>query len=391
MSKKKQIEVNKKIKEDKEDSIIEYINKTYGDNKIFKLPEKNKEYNPKDFIPTGSKCLNYIISGSYKLGVPRRKAIELYGPESVGKTTLALHIALEATKQKYKVLDCDTERGLNEFYAKNLGIDNKLFYYYFAENGEESFTIAEDLLEKFPWDVFIYDSVGGMKCRAIMENGYDDSNMGNNAKLMGKAITRLSKYFNKYNIAPIFINQIGSTIGGYGNPDETKGGKTLKYYLWCRLEIRAPRGNKIEMKVKMLQKGTLDEVVDEETIKENKKFKKKKEKKEKVKSETVETGTIITVKSVKNKLFMPRRTCRIKIDYGYGIDKNFDLLEYMDMRNLVKRFGEHKIIYNEKSIMNDNFIKKYNNDIEFKNRIDNLIEEDSKKEHLIIDDKNFKD
>ena len=391
--KQKEIEIQKKVKEEKiqKDSIIDYIDRTYGKGKIFKLPEKNLGYSPKDFIDTGSKCLNYLITGNYKCGAPRKKAIEFYGPESVGKTTLALHVAIEATKQKLKTLDCDAERGLNEYYAKKLGIDPAYFYYFNSDNGEESFTMTEDLIEKFPWDLYIYDSIGGMKCRAIMENGYDDQNMGNNAKLIGKAITRLSKYFSKYNIAAILINQVGSNIGGYGSPEETKGGKTLKYFLWCRLEIRAPRGDKVELKIKTISKGTLNDVIDEEEIKKDKKFKKKKEKKEKIKNKTIETGTILTVKSVKNKLFMPRRVTRVKINYGVGICKDFDLIEYLDMQNLVQRVGENKIIYNGKTVLNQKFIEKYHKDENFKKKIDDLIEEDSKKEKTIEEDMGFKD
>jgi len=391
MAKKKTTKNKKVKKETAKDPILEYVNKAYGKGKIFKLPDKEDGYNPSDFIDTGSLCLNYLITGDYRCGIPRRKPIEIFGPESVGKTTLALHVAIEASKQKYRILDCDAERGLNEYYAKQLGIDNKLFYYFHSDNGEESFTITEDLIEKFHWDLYIYDSVGGMRSRAIMENGYDDQNMGSNARLMTKAVTRLSKYFFKYNIAPIFINQIGSKIGGYGNPEETKGGKTFKYFLWCRLEVRAPRGDKIEIKTKILNKGSLNDVINEEEISEHRKYKKKKEKEEKPKKKTIETGTIITVKSVKNKLFMPRRTCKIKIDYGKGIDKKFDLIEYLDMQGIVQRVGKSKIFYNDKNIMIESFFKKYNRDENFRKKISDLIEEDRKKQKVVTEDEKFTD
>ncbi|MCK5632270.1 hypothetical protein KAH94_00815 [bacterium] len=379
MTKKKTIE--------KEDSIIEYINKTYGKGKIFKLPEKNDGYDLKDFISSGSMCLNYIMTGDYRCGFPRRRPVEIYGNESVCKTTLALTVAKNVSKNKLYSLFCDVERGLNEHYARQLNIDPEYFYYLLSNYGEESFTVSEDLLNKFNFDLFIYDSVGAMRPRSIVEGGYDEKKMGDQAKLMGNAIIKMGGLFYRKNIVPIFINQLGNKIGKYGNPNETKGGKTLKFQLWIRLEVTAPRDGKIEKEIKQKQKGTLDDVIDEKKIKE----KKKKGKKEKEKTDTVETGTIITIKTIKNKLFVPRRKCRLKLDYGKGFDRKFDFLEYLHMQNIAKRNGKSKIIWDEKSMLNSSFFNKYKEDKGFKKEIWERIEDNRKSLQVITEDEDFLD
>lgn len=393
MSKKIVKKTTKKVvkspikKTEKEDSIIEYINETYGKGKIFKLPKKADEYDPKNFISSGSLCLNYIITGDYRCGFPRRKPVEIFGNESVGKSTLALHVAKEITRQKKMTLFCDAENGLNEFYAKQLGIDDKYFYYFLSDFGEESFEISDDLLNKFNFDLFIYDSIGGMKTRSVIEGDYDSKNMGDHAKLTGNAVTKLGKVLYKKNVAPIFINQLGvGNMSGYGSPIDTKGGKTLKFRLWVRLEILAPRADKVEQK----QKGNLDEII--EIKEEGKKPKTKKDKKnQKPKEDTIETGTIITVKTIKNKLFLPRKVCRMKVNYGRGFDKAFDFIEYLHMQKLAKRNGPSKIIYNEESMMNSTFIKKYKEDKEFKKEIRDKIEEHRKSIQIVTEDENFLD
>lgn len=379
--------VKKTVK--KEDSVVEYVNKTYGKDRIFKLPKKADEYDPKNFISSGSLCLNYIITGDYRCGFPRKRPIEIFGNESVGKSTLALHVAKEAYRNKQMTLFCDVENGLNEFYAKKLGIGNEFFYYFISDFGEESFEMSDDLLKRFKFDLFIYDSIGGMRTRSVIEGGYDDKNIGDHAKLTGNAAIKLGKIFRKKNIAAIFINQLGvGNISGFGNPNDTKGGKTLKFQLWTRLEVVAPRSEKVEQK----QKGSLDDII--ETKEEEKPKTKKDKKKKKPALDTVETGTIITVKSIKNKLFLPRRICRMKVNYGRGFDKAFDLIEYLDMQKLAKRNGPSKIIYpvsSENSMMNTTFINKIKEDKEFKKEIKDAIEKHRKSIQIVTEDENFLD
>lgn len=382
----KKVSKKKKEKTEINDPIIKFIDKEYGTGKIFKLPGKDEGYDPKDFISTGSLCLNFIISGDYKCGIPRKKPIEIYGPESVGKTTVALHIALEASLRALKSLCCDQERGLNEFYARNLGIDRNYFYYFQPDFGEEGFEMTEKLLNKFPWDLYIYDSIGGMRTRAIMQGDWTEANMGSGARLMSKAIGRLGPAFRKYNIAPIFINQMRSKIGGYGNPEDTPGGKAVKFQEWVRLEIRAPRSGKVETKI--LTKGMRDlkDVIDSEEIKKIKESKKKKKK-----GKRIETGTIVNVKTIKNKLFMPRRTCRIKINYGVGFDRDFDLLEFLNMQEIINQKSKSKLIYDRKEVTNKKFLRMYKTDKGFKKEIVEIMEKKRKEIMLVTEDKNFAD
>jgi len=387
VNKNKPKKTNNKTTKTKKQDPFEYIKKKYGEGKIFSLPEKNEGYNPKDFINSGSMCLNYIMTGDYRCGFPKNRPIELSGREGVCKSTLALTASKYATRNKKMVLYSDAENGLNEHYAKQLKINRDYFHFFISDNMEEAFEISEDLLSNFDYDMFVFDSIGGSRPKSYMEGDYSDKNIGSHAKLTGKGVLRLGKICIHKNTAMVLINQIGdSNFGGFGPTSDTKGGKTLKFQLWIRVELTAPRGGKVEEKIK--QKGTLDDVID---VEKNKEEDAEDGKKKKSISNTIETGTIIRAKTIKNKFFVPYRTCRLKLIYGKGFDKKFDFLEYLDMHGLAKRDGKKKIIYNKKGMLNSSFWKKYKEDDVFKKEIWEKIENHRKSLQMIEEDESFLD
>jgi len=349
------------------DEIIEFVGDTYGDNKIFKLPSKLSSYTPNNFVSSGLYCLNEIVSGDYKCFAPRGKIIELYGPESVGKTTLALACSKEVANEKQRVLFCDAEHGLNPMYAAQMNINSEYFYFFQPEDGEEAFTMSEKLLQKFDFDLYVLDSVGGIIPKAMLEGKYSESSMGSTARLMAKAIKRLAPLLAKRNTAAIFVNQLSSKIGGYGNPEETQGGRKLKYYLWVRIECRAPRGGKI---IEKIAKGKIGDVQDESEDKEEKENK-----------SGNEIGTTVNIKTVKNKLYAPYRKCSLKIIYGKGFDKKYDFLLYLNAKGIIK-WKKSRLNYKGKSYLVDKFLDKYKKDIKFKKQIRDEI--DSKKDAPLI-------
>ena len=347
------------------DEILDYIKEKYGTDKIFKLPPKASKYQPEDFVSFGLYSLNEIVTGDYRCGPPRKRIVEIFGPESVGKTTTALSVSKETANNKQRVLYCDVEHGLNQYYASQMKINPEYFYYIQPDCAEEAFTMSEDLLKKFNFDLFVLDSVGGLTPRTVLEGNYDESNMGKSARLMSKAVRRLAPLLSKRNTAAIFINQLSSKIGGYGLKEDTAGGRKLKYYLWVRIEARTPRKGKI---LANLGRGRIGDVI-EATDEEAKEAKKKKEKDSKT-----EVGILVNVKTVKNKLYAPQRFCKLKIIYGKGFDKEYDFLSYLDAKAIIK-WGNKRLNYNGKSYDTRVFIEKYHKDKTFKDQIQKEIKE----------------
>jgi recombination protein RecA len=364
----------------KKDPIIDYVHKNYG-RYIFKLPEKDEKYNSEDFIHSGSYFLNYIMTGDFLCGYAKRgRIVELFGKEGVAKTTLALS-ACNETLLFGKVLYGNAELGLNEFYAKNLIIKNhKNFYYFHAPYGEQFFEIAENLLKKFKFDLFVLDSIGGTKPKKWKEGKYEKSDMGRHSTLVGKATDRIITLLERKKTAGIFINQLAGVIGEWGSPTNTKGGKTLKFLEWVRLQLTAPRDDKVEEKIK-----SLDDVVEdqsEEEIEDEEETKKKKINKE-------EIGTVITVKAVKNKLFIPQKSCQIKLIYGKGFDKIYDLVGFLKYKNVIitnkktmKTFDSEKdkVKYKDEKFSAVDFYNKFETDKKFREEI---IKEVNKEENSI--------
>jgi len=355
-----EIDEKKKKSNKKKDDILEYSKKKFG-NYVFKLPDKNEKYSSLDFIHTGSYYLNYIITGDMMCGAPKGKMIEFFGSESVGKTSIALSISKHAAKNGARVLYGDFERGLNQYYASQMNIDPEYFYYFKPDFGEQGFDMAEELINKFNFDLFICDSVGGARTRSQMEGNYSKENMGVHSRLFGKVSTRFSKLADKKQFAFILINQLSSVIGQYGKTEDTKGGKSLKFFEWCRIQCKTLRANKIVSKVK-----TLDDVVEskEETVEDEEENKKEKE----------EVGILVNCKTVKNKLYIPQKTCQLKLLYGFGFDEVWDLANFLAIKGIVDSNKERtKLKYKKKAYNTVDFFELFEKNNSLKEEIVNQI------------------
>lgn len=291
------------MKEKKEKSFEKKWEDKYGKKSIFRPNEKKSyKYDLKNFISTGSRCINDMLTGDRRCGIPIGHITEMYGPEGVGKSTLALHIAAEATMNKIKVGYVDAEHAMEEKYALDIGVDPKYFYLIQPNCGEQAFDMIQDLV-KAGFGLLVGDSVDAFVPRRIIEGDMEAQHMGVHARLMGKGIRKLLGKIKRSNTAVLFINQLRMNIGNYGNPETTTGGKALKFYAFIRMDVRAPRGGKIEIE--------------------------EKEKK-------VEKGILIKLKTVKNKVYLPFRRCEVNLFYGKGIDRNDDLIRYLDSKGIIK-------------------------------------------------------
>ena len=286
-------------KEDKKkalESAIAHILKTYGSGAVVRLGQANTMQ--VDAIPTGSMTLDLALGIG---GVPRGRIVELYGPESSGKTTVALHIAAEAQKQGGEVAFIDVEHALDPVYARALGVDIDNLLVSQPDSGEQALEIAEALVRSGAIDVLIVDSVAAMTTKAEIEGEMGDSHMGLQARLMSQALRKLTGQIKNANCLVIFINQIRMKIGVmFGNPETTTGGNALKFYSSVRLDIR---------RTGSVKDG--DEVIGNET----------------------------RVKVVKNKLAAPFRQVDFQILYGEGISKAGELIELGVKHKLVEKSG----------------------------------------------------
>jgi len=278
---------------------IDKLEKSYGKGAVMKLSDESITDVP--VISTGSLGLDLALGIG---GIPRGRVIEIYGPESSGKTTLTMHCIAEVQKTGGIAAFIDAEHAFDKTYAEKLGIDTENLFISQPDNGEQALEIAEHLIRSGEIDIIVIDSVAALVPKAEIDGEMGDSKMGLQARLMSQALRKLTGAINKTGCACIFINQLRSKIGiVFGNPETTTGGNALKFYASVRLDIR-----KI---------GTTKEGGNGEDL----------------------TGNRVKVKVAKNKMAPPFKTVEFDIIYGEGISKAGEIVDIGSELGIIKKAG----------------------------------------------------